>query len=59
MKFFIKKNKKLRRTGPDQAGPTACNYAGAPLSVAVFCLITGDEIVNTLFITDYLKKKEN
>ena len=47
----------MRRAGPDRAGPTARNYAGAPLSDAVFCLIIGDEIVNTLFITDYLKKK--
>ena len=48
----------MRRTGPDRSGPTARNYAGAPLSDAVFCLIIEDEIVTTLFIIDYFKKKK-
>ena len=43
----------------DRTDPTARNYAGAPQPDACFCPITREEIVNTLFTNEYLKKKEN
>ena len=45
----------MRRTGP-----TPRNDAGAPQPERLFCLITGDEIVNTLFKNEKKNfKKEN